>query len=233
MSATSVDVVLPVFNGGRFVRRAIESVLSQDGVDDLTLWCIDDHSGDGSREILDSLAAKDSRVRVSANPDQRGVAATRNIGIRSGRAEFIAFIDQDDAWLPGKLALQIEQLHARPQLGYVLGHQEFLLQDGAPVPAWFRPEWAERPQPGYLPSALLARRETFRVVGLLDEQFRAGGDDTDWFARARRIGIEDAMLPETVFVRGIHDSNLSSDRRTSDELLKLIRTHISADRSGT
>jgi glycosyltransferase involved in cell wall biosynthesis len=224
----SVDVVLPVFNGERFVRRAVESVRTQQGDEQLTLWCVDDHSTDGSREILDALALDDERIVVLTNAGQRGVAAARNAAITAGHAEFIAFIDQDDEWVGDKLSRQLSRLRSRPDLGFVVGHQEFRIEDGARAPDWLRPDWLERPQPGYLPSALLARRDTFDRVGPFDEHYRVGGDDSDWFARARRLGIRDEVLAETVFIRGVHDANRSADPRTSDEVLKLVRSHLAA-----
>jgi glycosyltransferase involved in cell wall biosynthesis len=225
-----VDVIIPVFNGARFVRRAVESVLAQEppaGIDvELTVVLIDDGSTDGSWGVLGALAAADPRVHIRRNPVNLGVAATRNSGVRESTADLIAFLDQDDAWCPGKLALQVEALRSRPELGYVVGLQAVVVEPGESRPAWCRPEWLEGPQAGFLPSALLVRREVFVQVGFLDEELRAGGDDVDWFARARRLGIRHDVIGQVVFTRYVHDRNTSSSPDTNDDLLAAVRRHL-------
>ena len=225
-----VDVILPVFEGERFVRRAVESALTQRLPADLgltvTVRCIDDGSTDGSWRVLGELADLYPEVCASRNSQNLGVAATRNAGVRAGTSEFIAFIDQDDAWVPDKLALQLSALRSRPELGYVVGHQRIVVEEGWERPEWCRLDWLEQPQAGFIPSALLVRRETFVDVGPLDESMRAGGDDMDWFARARRLGIPHVMLDEVVFTRFVHDRNSSRNPRTDGDLLTAVRRHL-------
>jgi glycosyltransferase involved in cell wall biosynthesis len=224
----TVDVVIPVFNGARFVSRAVASVLSQ-GVP-VVVHCVDDGSHDDSLAVLDSLAAADQRVRVYRSPANSGVAAARNRAIRAGAAQFLAFLDQDDEWMPAKLEIQLSALASRPDVGWVVGYQQMVLEPGASRPHWCREEWLDGPQMGYLPGTLLARRDAFLAVGLLDETLVNGGDDTDWFARARRTGVVGEVLDEVVLRRWVHGSNGSSNPRTNDDLLALVRRHA-AERS--
>jgi glycosyltransferase involved in cell wall biosynthesis len=226
----SVDVIIPVFDGERFIRRAVESALMQRLPADpdltITVRCIDDGSTDGSWRELERIAAGHPTIRISRNPHNLGVAATRNAGVRAGTSEFIAFLDQDDAWEPDKLARQLGVLRSRPDLGYVVGQQRIVLEPGLTRPDWCRPEWLEKPQAGYIPSALLVRRATFLEVGALDETMSAGGDDTDWFARSRRLGVPHFMLDEVVFTRFVHDRNGSRKPQTDDDLLAAVRRHL-------
>lgn len=226
--APAVDVIIPVRNGARFVTEAIASVVAQEFAGNLTVWCIDDASSDDSLTTLMASAAADPRVRVLRNPRNLGVAATRNLAVRAGTSEYIAFLDQDDLWLPGKLALQFAALEEQPQLGFITGLQVITLVDGESRPAWTRADWFEHPQPGNLPSALLVRRDVFLDVGFLDETMTHGGDDVDWFARARRLGVPHRMLEVPVVTRRIHTDNTSGDHATDGELLAVVRRHLTA-----
>lgn len=225
-----VDVIIPVFNGSARVPRAVRSVLDQSGTHGVTIWCIDDASTDVSATVLVGLARGDERVQVIRNESNVGVSTSRNTAIRAGAAELIAFLDQDDSWVSDKLERQLAVLEARPELGYVVGLQHMTLDDGATAPAWSRPEWLEGPQAGYLPGTLVVWRSVFDAVGPFDESMRAGGDDTDWFARARRLGVPHVMVENVVLTRYLHDSNLSSDTRSNDELLALVRRHVASTR---
>ena len=102
MNAPLVSVVVPVYNGSRYLQEALDSALAQ-SYRPLEFIVVDDGSTDSSPAIIRSYS---SRVR-SIRQDNRGVAGARNAGIRAARGEWIAFLDQDDWWLPEKIAKQI------------------------------------------------------------------------------------------------------------------------------
>ncbi|CAA9483969.1 MAG: hypothetical protein AVDCRST_MAG91-168 [uncultured Sphingomonadaceae bacterium] len=122
MNAPAVSVVMPFLNGERFMGEAIESVLSQSWRD-LELILVDDGSTDASRPIAEHHAAVDLRVRVVAHPGDvnRGVAASRNVGVAVARAPRIAFIDADDRWSPDKLAQQQAIMDQHPDVSLLAG----------------------------------------------------------------------------------------------------------------
>ncbi|HEX4612531.1 MAG TPA: FkbM family methyltransferase, partial [Urbifossiella sp.] len=99
----SVSVVTPVFNGTRFIRRAVASLCAQ-SFSDWELLAVDDGSVDDSPAILADLAAADPRVRVFRHPANRGVSAARNTALAAARGELIAYLDQDDEFYPDHLA---------------------------------------------------------------------------------------------------------------------------------
>lgn len=92
---------MPVHNGERFLRPAIESVLAQT-MRDFELVCVEDGSSDGSPMILENFSSRDSRVRIM-HLDGRGCSAARNVGMDVAQGEYIAFIDQDDLYHPRML----------------------------------------------------------------------------------------------------------------------------------
>lgn len=218
----SVTVALPVFNGGAFLHDAIDSVLSQQGWD-LHLVAVDDGSTDDSAELLASRARADERISVITMAHNRGVAIARNAAVRSRNDPLIAMIDQDDIWLPNRLDVGWSALCSDPTLAFTTGRVEFEEPDG-PLPSWFRPDWLKGPQPGELFGTLLAwRHRAWNAVGDLDENLRLG-DDTDWFVRARDLGIAHLMVPDVLLRRRVHTSNASRDtRQSTSELLSILR----------
>jgi hypothetical protein len=114
-----ITVLLPVFNGGPYLRPAIESVLAQT-LSDFELLVIDDGSTDGSLEVARSY--RDPRLRVVENGRNLGLTATLNRGLREARAPLIARQDADDLSAPDRLSLQAEMMARRPELA-LLGAQ--------------------------------------------------------------------------------------------------------------
>ena len=118
-----VSVISIFYNADEFFDEAIRSVLAQTYKDFEFLLC-DDGSTDGSTAAaLDWQAREPGRVRHLEHPGHvnRGMSATRNLGIDAARGEFIAFIDADDVWRPDKLAEQVALMDAHPELGMVCG----------------------------------------------------------------------------------------------------------------
>lgn len=97
----NISVILPVYNGSKTLTTCIESITSQD-YSDYEIVAIDDGSTDNSLEILESYPIKIIRQKNS------GVSAARNAGAALAKGQYLAFIDQDDKWMPEKLSRQVE-----------------------------------------------------------------------------------------------------------------------------
>ncbi len=117
VSSTSplVSVVMAVFNGTAYLRQAIESALGQT-YSHLELIIVDDCSTDNSVAVVENYLT-DARVKLVRNERNGGVAAARNRALGLAKGELIAFLDQDDIWLPRKLELQVAALRAHPEVG--------------------------------------------------------------------------------------------------------------------
>ncbi|MFD8594516.1 glycosyltransferase family 2 protein [Kitasatospora sp. NPDC059646] len=100
-----VSVVMPVFNSSRTLASSIRSVLAQTHVD-LELLVTDDMSSDDSMDLLMEFARQDERVLPQQAPEQGGAGRARNLAISRARGDYVAFLDSDDLWLPGKLEQQ-------------------------------------------------------------------------------------------------------------------------------
>jgi glycosyltransferase involved in cell wall biosynthesis len=103
-----ISVVMPVYNQARFIMRAVESVRAQDVTVDVEIIIVNDGSIDETENILRTLTS-DKTIRCISQ-ENAGPSAARNRGIRESRGEWIAFLDGDDYWLPGKLKAQLSAL---------------------------------------------------------------------------------------------------------------------------
>lgn len=118
-TSSKVSVILPTYNGRRFIARAIESVLRQE-YRDFELLVIDDGSTDDVASKVAAYVARDARVRLIRNGSNLGLQKTLNVGLREAQGEYIARIDDDDVWeLPHKLAQQVRFLDKHPDYALV------------------------------------------------------------------------------------------------------------------
>ncbi|MCI8682017.1 MAG: glycosyltransferase family 2 protein [Lachnospiraceae bacterium] len=125
----SVSVIMPAYNAGAYIAQAIESVLCQKV--SLELLVIDDCSADSTAEIVTRYTQQDERVILIRNTRNQGVAESRNIGIRRARGTYLAFLDADDWWQPGKLELQCRKLQ-ETGLALCCTGRELMNADGSP-----------------------------------------------------------------------------------------------------
>jgi glycosyltransferase involved in cell wall biosynthesis len=211
MKKPFVSVILPVYNGERFVADAVDSILCQD-YHPLEIIAVDDGSTDDTAQILQSY----KELRYVYQPNQ-GDASARNKGIADSRGEFIAFLDADDIWACNKLKVQIDCLLSNSAIVYTLGRQHNFLEPGTDRPFWVREEHLLKDHIGYLPT-LVTHRTIFDRVGVFNTDYITGSD-VDWFARVKDAGISMAVVPEIVLFRRIHDSNLSYRTRVGDPML--------------
>ncbi len=108
-----VSVILPVYNGERFLPSAIRSILAQT-FRDFELVAVDDGSTDDSRELLEGFGRTDSRVRVLSRPNT-GIVGALNDGVAVAVGKYLARMDADDVSLPDRLARQVGFLEVHPQ----------------------------------------------------------------------------------------------------------------------
>lgn len=121
-------VLMPVYNAGKPLHTAIESVLAQNEPD-FEFLIIDDCSRDESADTIRQYAARDARIRAIFQPENRGLAATLNTGLAEARTELVARMDQDDESLPHRLTTQLRFMQCRPEIAvagsfvYHMSHQ--------------------------------------------------------------------------------------------------------------
>jgi glycosyltransferase involved in cell wall biosynthesis len=206
MSAPLVSVIVPVYNGERHLREALDSILVQ-AYRPLEVLVVDDGSTDGSASIIRSYSGLHRFHQSNA-----GVAAARNLALERSRGELVAFLDQDDQWAPHKLRVQYAFLAAHPEVDYVFAHMQNILQGERP--AWLPERHVQWPKPGINPGTLLARRPAFDRVGVFDPSY-VNGSDTDWHIRAVNLGLTHAVMPDVLLLRCVHEENESHHHEVS------------------
>ena len=204
-----VSVVVPVFNRARLVQRAIDSVLAQ-GINGVELIVVNDGSTDGTAA---SLAAYGDAVTV-VTQENRGVSAARNAGAARARGRYIAFLDSDDCWLPGKLAAQLSFFGANPE-AQICQTDEIWIRNGARV----NPKRRHRKPSGWIfepslalclvsPSAVMLHRRLWEEMGGFDESLPACEDYDMWLRVSTRYPV--FLIPRPLIVKyGGHDDQLS------------------------
>jgi len=191
-----VSIVLIFLNEERFLEEAVNTVRTQT-MEDWELILVDDGSTDKSAIIGRRMAAEDNRIRCLDHPRHanRGMSASRNLGVAHANSPYIAFIDADDVWERSKLAEQVEVLESMPDVAMVVGAVRYwhswnpaatekdftLLTGGVADRRIDPPEAALMLYPlGKETGAgvdLLVRRSVFDEVGGFEEQFRTWYED--------------------------------------------------------
>ena len=202
-----LSIIIPVFNRAHCVLRALASVKKQ-GVGEFELIIGDDASTDDTWEVV---RREFPLARLSRLETNSGAAAARNAALRLSTGEYLAFLDSDDEWLPGKLAAQFDYLEKHPAVAACATSHFYQLRDGRrrEVIVENLSEWSVRLQSGqpfHGASTPLVRRSVLESVGLQDESLRVL-EDWDWMLRiAQKHRIH--VLPEPLAL--IHENSPSN-----------------------
>ena len=214
-----VSVIVPVYNGERFLADALDSVLAQT-YPRMEVFVMDDGSSDASG----SIATRYPMIHYHKLPHQ-GVAAARNAGIRCSMGDILAFIDQDDLWTPDKTAEQVEYLQQHSAVDVVSCHTEFFLDGIESKPDWLRETRFQRPGKNFTLGSSLIRRSILESVGLFDNVYKSASDH-DWFVRALDAGNQVGHMDGVFLKRRLHQDNHSNDTASVRELIAIHRASI-------
>ena len=159
----------------------------------------------------------------------RGVGCAWNAGIAGSSGELVAFLAQDDLWLPGKLSRQVAFMGEQPTVDYSLTWNHTFLEPGDTLPAGCRTERLGRDSFALLMEALMVRRPVFNRIGKFNEELTSA-QDMDWFARASDAGLVMAKMRDVLVRRRIHSANATFDPKMAREgisnILRIARASI-------
>jgi glycosyltransferase involved in cell wall biosynthesis len=196
MSDPRVSVIIPAFNGEKYIGETIQSILAQTHRP-LEVLVVDDGSTDRTAEIVQRFGEP---VRYSRQ-ENAGTAAARNRAVAESRGEFIALLDQDDLWVPHKLERQMPRFAEDPRIGLVFAGIEFFdTHSGKITSTYFPgPELSLRDLLAHvvLPvQTILFRKSALEKIGPFDTTL--GGTD-DWdigirmAAEFRMVGVDEIL----------------------------------------
>lgn len=209
----TISVILPTQNRAEMLPRSVKSVLSQT-YKNLELTIVDDGSTDNTDEVIASF--QDPRIRTIRHRKARGASAARNTGIANSKGEFVAFLDDDDEWLPMKLEKQERLLTQAPKtvgliycwMDYFKGNR--LVGEHHPeLRGHVFPQVLDRQRLGGCPT-LLVRREVLHEVGGFDESLPRGNDG-DFIRRVCRCYEVDYVPEALVRVHIGHSGRISEN----------------------
>jgi glycosyltransferase involved in cell wall biosynthesis len=218
-----VSVIIPVYNGDRYISQAIESVLEQTYTN-YEVIIIDDGSTDNTRNCLELHWHK---IRYFYQ-DNQGVAAARNRGISESKGKLIAFLDQDDFFLPDKLESQVACWQANPALGIVNSGWRIVDLEGKAIADLSL--WQHLPhldleawmvwKPVFL-GAMLFEREWLAKVGGFDTSLNQA-PDVDLVLRLVVAGCQSAWVERSTVCYRQHELNASRDVLTQARELEIV-----------
>lgn len=206
-AAPDISIVMPVYNGAAVIGRALKTVFAQTFTA-YEVIVVDDGSPDGLETALQPF--RSPGLRLLRQPRNRGAAAARNAGIQAARADYIAFLDCDDEWLPAKLARQYEALRAcLPEVmasitGFYLVRDRLERREVRPLLP--EADWYWRLLGGCnlnVGSGLMVRKRVYDEVGYYAEDMRRL-EDWDWLLRyAAKATIATVEEPLAVYHSGL------------------------------
>lgn len=210
LKTPAVSVNMIVWNGEKYIREAIESVLNQ-SFRDFELVIINCGSTDGSAEIIKSFS--DKRIVLIENGERTPLMEARNQALRASRGEYIAFLDADDIAHPERLKIEMNFLKNRPDFGMVGSHVELIDEKSRPLGV----SWREK-----IPSEKISVRLIFgscfaqssvmvRRNALPEEGYgSAYAEDHDLWVRVLK-NWKGALLPKVLLKYRRHGANNSTE----------------------
>jgi glycosyltransferase involved in cell wall biosynthesis len=199
---TFFSVVVPVFNRETFISKCLDSVLSQD-LDAYEIIVVDDGSTDMTGKIIRDKF-NDERLRYLYQ-ENKGVSAARNVGIRSSKGRFIAFLDSDDRWAEDKLSKTLEYINKNPA-SKIFHTEEIWYRRGKLLGQKKKHKKPSgRAYRHALPlccvgmSTSVVHRSVFDDIGLFDESFPACEDYDLWLRAANKYDL--ILVPEALTIK--------------------------------
>lgn len=212
MATPTITVLLPVYNALPYLKEAIPSILTQT-CSDFELLIIDDGSTDGSKEVIQSFASQDGRIRTLFHPKNMGLITTLNQGLEEARGKYIARMDGDDVALPTRLATQLAFLESHPDVAacgtfaQIYGHKTVM----KPFTGYRLNTQYWRPTPLLHPTVMM-QTAIARDLTYSSEALHA--EDYDLWLRMHRSGYKLANIPKVLLLYRVHSGNISTIYRT-------------------
>ncbi len=217
-----VSVIMAVYNGQKFIKKAIDSVLSQTFTQ-IELIIIDDGSIDNTATIIKSY--EDKRISYYYQ-ENSGPGAARNLWIKKSKGSLIAFIDHDDVWYKDKLFKQINYHRYHPEYSVLFTNQNLIFEDHNKNYDWVREINQQKRYSTGVPSSQLLESSVFDKIGHFNESLKLG-EDFDLLNRIGESSLQIHTLNEILYDKLIHDNNISSNIKENRKyIFSILATSI-------
>jgi glycosyltransferase involved in cell wall biosynthesis len=220
-----VSVIVPLYNGGKYIESTLKSILSQ-SYHHYEILVVDDGStDDGPAKVSALMERFPGRMQLLHHPDQGNhwIAASRNLAIKNARGVYVAFVDQDDLWLPEKLERQVEVLQRFPEAAFVYAKSIFVDQQGEQkrirgihltggkgIAGNPRYVFGKLIKENFIPTlTVLVHKRCLERIGFLDEGPRY--EYEDWLLLSKIAFFYKAIfIPEVLSKYRVHNNNYSA-----------------------
>jgi glycosyltransferase involved in cell wall biosynthesis len=204
----TTSIVVPVFNGERYISEAIHSILSASS-SILEIIVVDDDSNDSTQPIVRNLRSRIPELRYARQNENSGPGPARNRGISMAKGAFVGFLDADDLYVTGALDTLLAPLLDNDAHDLSMGRiRAFRAADGSYGSDSFAP--VGEALRCYQLSTVLVRRTAFQRFGVFDPQY-LHCEDIDWFFRIQEQGAQILSINEVISLHREHSNNLSGD----------------------
>ncbi|WP_339847468.1 glycosyltransferase family A protein [uncultured Dokdonia sp.] len=233
-----VTVIIPVYNGEKFIERSLDSVLYHSEVTEVLV--INDGSTDGTEHILDHYSSCNSRVEILCHAQKinKGRSASRNLGLQRASGPYIAFLDADDFFLPNRFIFDKEIFFANKEADGVYNaigvhfYRDFVEEEEEALNCYMVTE--ELPSDSLFKELLIGRKGHFSIdgltlkksvlenVGYFNECLPVAEDTEFMWRIALNHSLVTGSLKEIVAKRGVHESNIfDNESAYKDRLLEV------------
>jgi glycosyltransferase involved in cell wall biosynthesis len=220
-----VSVIITSYNYGKYLGKAIRSVLEQDFPRDFfEILVVDAMSTDNTPEILREY---ESEIKVILQEDKSGLAGGCNLGIRASSGEFIIRLDADDTFFKNALSVQVEHLEKNSQIGFVYPDY-YVLREGIKTRVYlpeFNPEEIFK-RGDFLGGGMMYRKSIFDLYGLYNESLRSI-ENYEFILRILCKGVSGLHVAQPLFVYLHHGASMSDDQATMSYVWNILERQYS------
>jgi len=219
-SHPKITVLLPVYNGDKYLRESIESILKQT-FNNFELIIINDGSTDNSLKIAKSF--NDPRIKIINNKKNLGIIKSLNIGLSQAKGKYIARLDADDISLKNRLETQYSFLEKNKDIILIGGWAEIINDKGeyirkkTPVTSFEQIKyWAMFIGNPFIHSSVFFRKDNIKSIGGYSHNYKHV-EDYDLYLRLIKNGYKIINLPEIFIKYRIHDQSIGQSRDSKKE----------------
>jgi glycosyltransferase involved in cell wall biosynthesis len=211
-----VSTIIPAYNAESFLGEALQSALTQAGVTEVIV--VDDGSTDKTAEVARSFP----EVRY-IHQEHLGISVARNRGAQESRGKYLAFLDADDIWVPGKIRAQSEILDAT-RTDMIFGNAvQFRVREGRTV-------FEGEPSPAKLAGTMMIRKASWEKTPGFSTEWRVG-EFVDWYLKATEDGLTSSVLGMTLLFRRLHENNTGAHGFGRADYVTIVKNSLDRRRA--
>ena len=206
-----ISIVLPVYNGEKYLKESLDSILTQTWKD-WEVICVDDCSVDSTAEILQKYERMDSRIRIIRNEKNQKLPRSLNIGFADAKGDFLTWTSDDNVYLPDALQIMHDTLVANEDVPMVVADMEIMDSNGKSTGQICVYDKAKMYSSNCVGACFMYRKSVIKAIGGYDIS-RFLVEDYDYWLRVQKYCGEILRIPRLLYRYRLHENSLSSQRQ--------------------